>query len=107
MHCARPARPRTTKATVSFGSSLSRAAEPASRPAGKQQTLLYEQEPPASIVKPKPGAFCFVPRCCAIGYRLKSRSHSRPQPHPPLLTRGPKALSLVDALLTESCVRVA
>src|SRR5580658_3739727 len=66
MHCARPARPRTTKATVSFGSSLSRAAtslaaltparaaEPASRPAGKQQPCCFEYEPPAQA-----GGFLF------------------------------------------------
>src|SRR5215471_19426028 len=60
MHCVRPTPPRTTKATVRFGSSLfppvtslalapARApvAESASRPAGKTATLLHEQEPPA------------------------------------------------------------
>lgn len=67
MHFARPAPPRTTKATVRFGSSLSPAvtflaaalaaapaaepvsrlaAEPASRRAGRL-TLMHNQEPPA------------------------------------------------------------
>src|SRR6476660_25747 len=60
MRCARPPPPRTTRATVRFGSSLfppvtslaaalltALVAEPASRSAGRQQTLLHEQEPPA------------------------------------------------------------
>src|SRR4029450_3400157 len=58
MHCARPVTPRTTKATVRFGSSSSPpvtssaaalvaalVAEPASRPAGKQQPLCTRKSP--------------------------------------------------------------
>src|SRR5215467_4152560 len=75
MHFARPVPPRTTKATVRFGSSLSPpvtslaaaltaalVAEPASRPAGKQQPCCTSKSP-----RHKPGAFCFLPQCCAIG----------------------------------------
>src|SRR5436190_21666361 len=58
MRCARPAKPRTTRAMVRFGSSLSRSvtslaaalltalvAEPASRPAGKQQPCSTSKSP--------------------------------------------------------------
>ena len=58
MRCARPASPRTTRATVRFGSSSSPpvtslaaalvtalAAEPASRPAGKQQPCCTSKSP--------------------------------------------------------------
>src|SRR5438128_1697273 len=58
MHFARPAPPRTTKATVRFGSSLSPlvtslaaaltaalVAEPAFRPAGKQQPCCTSESP--------------------------------------------------------------
>ena len=77
MHFARPVPPRTTKATVNFGSSLSppvtslaaalpaaRVAEPASRPAGKQQPCCTSKSP-----RHRPGTFCCVPQCCAIGSR--------------------------------------
>src|SRR5437867_10971670 len=58
MHCARPTPPRTTRATVRFGSSLSPpvtslaaaltaalVAEPASRPAGRQQPCCTSKSP--------------------------------------------------------------
>src|SRR6185436_9170947 len=58
MRCARPTRPRTTRATVRFGSSLSPpvtslaaalltalVAEPASRPPGKQQPCCTSKSP--------------------------------------------------------------
>src|SRR5437763_4320169 len=67
MHFARPVPPRTTKATVRFGSSLSPpvtslaaalpaalVAEPASRPAGKQQPCCTSKSP-----RYRPGAFLF------------------------------------------------
>src|SRR5215831_21219085 len=67
MHFARPVRPRTTKATVRFGSSLSPpvtslaaaltaalVAEPASRPAGKQQPCCTSKKSPAQA-----GGFLF------------------------------------------------
>src|SRR5262245_22636843 len=65
MRCARPTPPRTTRATVRFGSSLSPpvtslaaaltaalVAEPASRPAGKQQPCCTSKSP-----RGRPGAF--------------------------------------------------
>src|ERR1700730_7043493 len=83
MHFARQVPPRTTKATVRFGSSLSPpvtslaaaltaalAAEPPSRPAGKQQPCCASKSP-----RHRPGVFCFVPQCRAIGSRNKE-----PQP---------------------------
>src|SRR6516164_6818344 len=89
MHFAKPAPPRITKATVRFGSSLSPpvtclaaaltaalVAEPASRPAGKQQACSTSKSP-----RHRPGAFYFVPQCCAIGSRNNARRRIQPSPH--------------------------
>src|SRR5688572_9999844 len=72
MRCARPTPPRTTRATGRFGSSLSPAvtslaraltpalvAEPASRPAGKQQTFCTSKSPRLTA-----GGFFQGPRPC-------------------------------------------
>src|SRR6188508_2921047 len=89
MRCARPTPPRTTRATVRCGSSLSPpvtslaaaltaalVAEPASRPAGKHQpTLLHEQEPPAV---PR-GLFYFVQQPSPARVFISTR-RSRRQP---------------------------
>src|SRR5436190_19297769 len=80
MRCARPAKPRTTRAMVRFGSSLSRSvtslaaalltalvAEPASRPAGKQQPCCTSKSP-----RRRPGAFQ------GAGSRMRSIPGTRP-----------------------------